>query len=668
MKRILHFNNIGSRGIIRDPNPVNLPASEDDFAWSDGLNTRFRSGKAERLLGEATLLSVTRDPIWFKGTQLANGENKWVIFTENTSSPPSDQTLLRVGNLLTTDITTYGPVASLTVKPRFVTGDKFGDFFVFTADRSTGQRAPRQFLLTEATASVSFLSYDASAGNTWDTVNTAGNTCTIIKEFGQFLVAFDITENDVAYPNMVWWSTDAAAGSLPGTWDYADTSENAGRTELIGGGSFVDFFKLRDLGIIYKQNKVWTMQLGGTNVFQFRELFTNDGMLWRDCCGVLDDKHVVFGSNDIYIHDGVSKRSLLTTAQRREIFKEINRAAQRPAVVAASPERGEVWISYAVGTDDYPTTTLVYNVEENTLGEADSTQEKEFFAGGPVVSLSASGTAHALRQHIVMTAGGVARNLFIADESFTLQDSASAPRAMTLTRTGLDCGDPSRVKTVRRIYPRITSGKDADILSNAPHAHMRIRTTGMMDMTTSVAWSDWRRYHAEYGAITDSLVDGSTSWTNGTGWSGSGATLTGTAVNGTRAYVASGIITPGYEYFVYVRFTAYTAGNVAIYLGTASDGTGGTSVITLGASALNTVLQSTAQRITGSNTGIAIEGTGPFTGTINFQLVSRLLGRDKHVSFSEKGKYLGVEIESVGYRNTIEVAGFSMEVEYGGHH
>jgi hypothetical protein len=63
---------------------------------------------------------------------------------------------------------------------------------------------------------------------------------------------------------------------------------------------------------------------GSSFVFNFRRLFPTGGVLNTNCIVEVEGKHYVFGSDDIYVHDGSTKKSLADNRVRRRIFKNLD--------------------------------------------------------------------------------------------------------------------------------------------------------------------------------------------------------------------------------------------------------------------------------------------------------------------------------------------------------
>src|SRR3546814_18151609 len=83
----------------------------------------------------------------------------------------------------------------------------------------------------------------------------------------------------------------------------------------------IDGLSLRDSFIIYAKNEVWTMDyIGGNYLFRWRKIYDKVGILNQNCVVQVDGLHYVFDKDDIYLHDGASKKSI--RSEERRVGKE----------------------------------------------------------------------------------------------------------------------------------------------------------------------------------------------------------------------------------------------------------------------------------------------------------------------------------------------------------
>jgi len=97
-------------------------------------------------------------------------------------------------------------------------------------------------------------------------------------------------------------------------------------------------------------------------VFSFREVFSDDGIINRGAVASIPNGHVVVGQNDIYLHDGSQKRSIVDNKVRRTFFNDLSDT--RSVFCQTNPDTTEVYICYAddsAADSQSANRALVYN-------------------------------------------------------------------------------------------------------------------------------------------------------------------------------------------------------------------------------------------------------------------------------------------------------------------
>ena len=175
----------------------------------------------------------------------------------------------------------------------------------------------------------------------------------VLRPFKNYLMAMDITSSGSRFPSRVLWSDSADVGSVPPNWSVADPASRSGQNDLADTpGSIVDGLALGDSFIVYKTDSVWALNLvGGTFVFNFRKIFDDDvGALTEGCVAPFEGQHFVLTRNDAYIHNGVSKRSIMND-RVRGLLTGIDDDNYRRTKVIADTANKEI-IVYYPATDD----------------------------------------------------------------------------------------------------------------------------------------------------------------------------------------------------------------------------------------------------------------------------------------------------------------------------
>ena len=169
--------------------------------------------------------------------------------------------------------------------------------------------------------------------------------------------------NGGTHQNAIWWSHDIVGSAIQPTTDWgddvpsdddyqksmwcdADPTRNSGWNFLGGsGGPILEAKELRDSFIIYRERSVWQMTyIGGINVFSFKELFDDVGAINENCVVEIEGQHLVIGSSDVYMHNGVQKQSIVDGIVREEIFKYIDPLYYKNVFVSVDYSSKEAWI------------------------------------------------------------------------------------------------------------------------------------------------------------------------------------------------------------------------------------------------------------------------------------------------------------------------------------
>lgn len=349
MKKVIE--DIGKIGIANDSDPKKLPPN----AWTDGSNVRFVDGVARKVAGSRTMggsLSTSPYSLFYLDT--LDGEHHFV-YAGATSVHLID---VSAHNNITR-VTTSGTVQPYSAdSTNLWTGGVLNGLLFL----NNGADEPQIQLTPTAACKLSNLP-------NWP--STVTTRCSCLRAFKNFLIALDVTKGAIRYRQMVKWSTDADPFTPPSTWDEADTSENAGEVNLAEtNGSVIECLPLRDVNIVYKDDSVWGMQFtADNNIFNFYKIFTEVGILARNCVAAFEGMHCFVGSDlDIYVHDGANLRSIGQNFWREWLRTNLETSNYERTFVVANPHTTEMWICIPTGDAAHPAKALLWNWRENTWG------------------------------------------------------------------------------------------------------------------------------------------------------------------------------------------------------------------------------------------------------------------------------------------------------------
>jgi hypothetical protein len=325
---------LSAAGIIKDLQPGDIALS----GWTGGTNVRFEDGKAlSAPVMRPLALYGPGNPTSPAGiASFPPGAGQDLVFLMGTDGTVGQITPTASGSypFTITDVTDTGFTPG-------VDSHQFTSCFlggVLYINRETN--APRYW----GSTSTKFAPIPNMDTPSW--------TCTILRAYRDFLVAFNVTKGANGYPTMVKWSDATLYGSPPGSWDPTLSTALAGENILSqSDGKIVDANNLGNTMIIYTPQQIWRMDYTGdkTFLFTFTKLWDDErwGALNRNCSVEVDGLHYVFGKADLYVHDGQSRpESVADSRVRRWVFSTMNASAYKTAFVAHNPDLHEVMFCY----------------------------------------------------------------------------------------------------------------------------------------------------------------------------------------------------------------------------------------------------------------------------------------------------------------------------------
>lgn len=496
--------NLAERGICPDVPSWDLPPN----AFSIGSNVRFKDGRVSRSPVFRTLRSseLTGSPQTVVGYRPSTGFDLVFVGYQNgaitdqfgVDMTPEDRELLSDQRPWTT--TLQGDVLYMN-RPSHVPA----------------------VLLPQATQFI-------------DLPNWATNQrCRSLRACKDFLFAVNLTKGTDFFPTTIAWSDVALFGQVPGTWDASDLSGLANELPIPKLESpLVDLLPLGDHLMVYSESNVIRFEYtgdtsdSGQNLWVNRPLFQNCGLINPNCIAEYDGRHFVFGVDDLYVHDGVSRQSIGANKVRRWVFHNMNlRFADRNFVMHI-PKTNEVLYAFVSGDQDAyfqePTGCnkgALYDVERDvwslvdlpnvtaaTLANVDPTLTWDTCPddrhwdniGGSWYDLRDGFVRHTVfAAYPLATSGLPDPALYAFDEmdtgqlAYPMKPEANPPAFVE--RIGLDLDDIGAdlisYKTLRRVLPQITTYR---------HVPVRFRIGHSSTPQGNYTWGDWLTFdpHTDY--------------------------------------------------------------------------------------------------------------------------------------------------------------------------
>jgi hypothetical protein len=501
---ILPVRSLAERGLILDAPPFELGAN----AFSNGSNVRFRDGavrraSVKRLVRSFAVPNVRAAMGYSQSTgfdRVFVGDDSGRIYEVNDDNTTTDRT-----------VTGLTPVAD----GRPWTWTSLGD--VLFVNKPT--HVPAYFPGGAATRFVGLTGWPPN------------NRARALAAGRDQLFAVNLTKGVSAFPNLVAISDYAVYGAPPATWDplaamAANEITIAGaRTPLVGCAD------LDGTMIVYGERQAWRFVFTGDTSDNGQNLWVNEplsvdrGLIAPNAVTYLERKHYVFGTDDIYVHDGVSVASIANDKVRRWVFRSLDASKADRCFAAVDPVTDEVVFAFPSTDADAvfsvgsgcnraamfnPRTGAWTLIDLNDVVSADFSNFNPnlLWTGATTPWLTFGGSWADLgdgfaRNLMLASPRGSTARIFALDEASTGRVSAPAPVEENPTafveRIGIDLdevGAPlNAYKVVSSIFPQI-----AVLASETP---VRIRVGTALYPQGPYSWGPWKTFDP----VTDYRVD-----------------------------------------------------------------------------------------------------------------------------------------------------------------
>lgn len=463
------FVNVGEVGIIKDVDPHNLPSN----VWSDGRNMRFVNGRAEKALGYQPVFTPQVNAQFALPVEspagyfwLYAGENEAYAYKDGTNNIATRASGLYNG--LSGNVWTGGVLNGIAIL------NNFNDVPQAWTSPGAGNRL------------VNLPNWNL----TWRARS--------IRPFLNYLVALGVKKGANDNPWLVAWSDVTDPGTVPSTWDGSDPQNDAGDMILADtNGYLVDQATLGSANIIYKTDSAYAMRhVGGIDIMGFTKILKSDGLLMPN--GVVDfswrgDRHVVFGPNEIYTHDGRVSEPILQGKMRDWLYRVVDQDTIGNSFLVHNKKLREIWVCFPEAGEALPNLAVVWNYRDNTsmIKELPPTG---FIATGKVLSVQGGDVADTWEnadgtwesdtdawgfsaqtekyESLLMFTHGSGKKAYLQDTSM-LYDTAvyeSYVERVGMAALGKDpisgkpIYDTDQKKIVLEVWPRIKAEKGAEIL------------------------------------------------------------------------------------------------------------------------------------------------------------------------------------------------------------
>ncbi|MBB4039096.1 hypothetical protein GGR34_000731 [Microvirga flocculans] len=285
----------------------------------------------------------------------------------------------------------------------------------------------------------------------------------VLRSMNGMLVAFNVTKGANANPNMVKWSDFGIDPyAVVPNWDFTSPESSAGENTLAEmKGGIIDAYPLRNRMYIFSDVETWLMEsVGGVEIFRFDRAFDR-GVINTNCVMEVAGLQYVFGSNDIWFHDGTTADSLASGRVRRFIYDSLRRDESKYFFVTYNQRLNEVIFCY-VSDDQYVKFPAVSGKGCNRAAIYNTESKVWYFADLPYVTCAA---------HLPITFG---QQLTFENVTGTFATVGGAFSQLELTiRTNLTFGskaqgDVSHALRTFEAFREVETGYLLDEVVNSP--------------------------------------------------------------------------------------------------------------------------------------------------------------------------------------------------------
>lgn len=356
-------NLLSDGGMNLDRTPNSLPPT----VFSDVINARYVRGRMERFGGtqvfaEAPTVPEMEDARAAFGVTRQGAEGILVV--------TADKVFVTINGTVWLNVT---PVSGMADTDTW-TLNQYGDTIWITS------LATEPFiLLAGAVQMVPFTNWPATF------------QAQRLIAYKNILIAVGIEDSNTPQSGLIIWSDVVAPGDVVDVnWDINDPTSLAGENVLPDrDGEIRDAGVLRDSVMIYTDTSVWRADLGNTTVgvtptvFNFRKIFSDDGIYRNRCFVESEGKHYVVGRFDFYATDGFNKQSISDNRFTEFLY---GRIGNNDIVFVDHYQRPqEIVISFGVDSDTAAREALVYNYFYDTVSRWSfgSSGVYTFFFQGP---------------------------------------------------------------------------------------------------------------------------------------------------------------------------------------------------------------------------------------------------------------------------------------------
>jgi len=491
---VVEINDLASVGQINDIAPYMLPPE----AWTLAENIRYAKGGVEVIAGWAQVFGTPGVDPHFALPVKTSSQTFWLYTSLTKAYVYNGSTHTDITRSVGGDYT-----ANATEEWN---GVVFGGIPIL----NNGHDVPQYWSAYLTTTHL------AALPNWPSTLRAA-----ILRNFGSYLIAFNITDTGTNYPHLVQWSNPAGPGTVPTSWAYGNPTTEGGRKDLpdVNSGIILEALQLQSTMFIYKERSIWKMTyIGGTFIFQFDTFLADVGILAARCvCGDgTGARHVVVTQDDIIVHNGNTPQSILTDKQRVTLFNSINRDAVSTCFLFLNKVKEEVWFCYPESGQLQPTRALVWNYKKGVgaisfvngitfrnaaVGDIEGVSGELWSDGTDTWADDTGPWSQIFRQQVIVSSP--ANTKFYQLDNGTLRDGASFPVTLQREdlgiigkkRSGEPINDFKQMKMVDAVWPKVEG------------VAIRVRVGFRETVKGTLTWQDYTTFNSSTDMWISAIVN-----------------------------------------------------------------------------------------------------------------------------------------------------------------
>jgi hypothetical protein len=445
-------------GIIKDVQPAECPPG----VWTDGRNVMFRSGRTERVPGEARFANTGRLFDTDRDWHIDNGTTRYWIYAGAT--PGGSVGVAVTDGVTHWNITPSGWIAISSTAKVLTLGDLNGVFWI---------------------------NHPELGAYWWDGDVTHHMTklpgwpvnwsVDVMRAHKNWLVGFALDDGTNYYGGRVVWSTSAAPGSIPAAWTPSATNDAGDGDFDVPTGPILDAISVRDALFVSKNNYTGVMQyIGGQYIFRLTDVFPSLGIFATGACVEAGNMvYMMTGSREIIRHDGTSYTNILYGKLQDYVGKQINYQYTQSIFMYRDEAAGQVMLCYPVGNSRACTEAVSIEIASGDPGIRDLPGIYGAAEGETLfVAQTWDADAGAWQDDTTVwnqnASGYTAKSIVFAASAQGLLEQGAATTQWTpsgpallparVERTGIDFDDLDGRKSIMGLVP-LVSGNVGDTLS-----------------------------------------------------------------------------------------------------------------------------------------------------------------------------------------------------------